>query len=286
MKTRRSRPERTRFPGAAACRIGGWVAGLLMFLALPAPPALAQMLPEDVSRAFRQEVTPALSLPDDEQARYGSLAGQSLQAAGIFPLGPQYVVVVDRNVKVQAAMLYWMAPGAPPLYIGAAPVSTGRVGEFDHFETPQGVFAHTLANPDFRAEGTLNANGILGYGAKGMRVYDFGWQQARQGWTKAGVSTMRLQMHATDPRHLESRLGTPQSKGCIRIPATLNQLIDRLGLLDAEYELAADLVSTPWVLLRNRTPAYGAGRYLVVVETVRDTRPEWSPGPAAAKGKP
>lgn len=248
--------------------------------------AWAQVSVEDVERAFRQEVTPALALPAGEQTRYANLALQTLQMAGIDLLGPQYVLVVDRHVKVQAAMLYWMRPGAPPTYVGAAPVSTGRVGQFDHFETPTGVFAHNLNNPDFRAEGTRNANGILGYGAKGMRVYDLGWQQARQGWTTDGVSTMRLQMHATDPSLLESKLGTPQSKGCIRIPATLNQLIDRLGLLDADYELAADLVSTPWVLRRDRTPAYGAGRYLIVVETVRDGRPAWSLVPGHTKEKP
>ncbi|WP_240433939.1 L,D-transpeptidase [Achromobacter sp. B7] len=246
-------------------------------------PAFAQVSPDEVARAFRLEVSPALLLPDEEQERYANLALRTLQTAGIVLLGPQYILVVDRHVKVQAAMLYWMSPGAPPIYVGASPVSTGRVGQFDHFETPTGVFAHNLNNPDFRAEGTKNANGILGYGAKGMRVYDFGWQQARQGWTKQGVSEMRLQMHATDPYTLEPKLGSPQSKGCIRIAATFNQLIDRLGLLDADYELAADLVSTPWVLRRDRTPTYGAGRYLIVVETLRDTRPAWSSTPSAVR---
>ena len=275
---------RTRLPRAAP----PWLmAAAIVAATLGAGmPAWARMPPDEVARAFRQEVSPALVLPEDEQTRYGDLALQSLHAAGLVLLAPQYVLVVDRNVKVQAAMLYWMQPDAPPVYVGAAPVSTGRVGQFDHFETPTGVFTHGLNNPDFRAEGTKNANGIRGYGAKGMRVYDFGWQQARQGWTQNGVSTMRLQMHATDPTLLEPRLGTPQSKGCIRIPATLNQLIDRLGLLDADYELAADLVSTPWVLRRDRAPADGAGRYLIIVETTRDKRPAWSPPPRAVKGKP
>lgn len=47
---------------------------------------------------------------------------------------------------------------------------------------------------------------------------------------------MRLQMHATDPDLLERRLGSAQSKGCIRIPASLNRLIDCYGVLDAEYK--------------------------------------------------
>lgn len=183
-------------------------------------------------------------------------------------------------------MLYWLPQAGPPILLGATPVSTGRVGQFDHFETPTGVFAHSLANPDFRAQGTRNANGIFGYGLKGARVYDFGWQQARKGWGDHAIGTMRLQMHATDPYVLEPKLGTAQSKGCIRIPATLNHLIDRLGLLDADYELAAALVTTPWVLLRDRLPQAGAGRYLIIVDTERDQRPDWSARPLPARGQP
>lgn len=238
----------------------------------------------DVARAFGEQVAPVLAPPADEQARYGELAARALRAAGITPLGPQFVIVVDRDTKVQAALLYWMTQ--PPLFLGATPVSTGRVGQFDHFETPTGVFSHSLANPDFRAEGTRNANGILGYGAKGLRVYDFGWQTANKGWGDRAPATMRLQMHATDPYVLEQRLGTAQSKGCIRIPATFNRLIDRFGLLDADYELAAALVAPPWVLLRDRTPAAGAGRYLIIVDTARSARPGWVTPAPPGKGKP
>ncbi|MCS3504313.1 L,D-transpeptidase [Achromobacter sp. JUb104] len=233
--------------------------------------------PADVASAYNREVSPRLALPDAERVRYGELANHALVSAGLSLLAPQYVVIADRNIYVQAVFVYWLHPVAPPLYIGASPASTGQVGTFDHFETPTGVFPHTLGNPDYRAEGIKNANGILGYGVKGMRVYDFGWQDARQGWGAERIATMRLQMHATDPYLLEAKLGTPQSKGCIRIPATLNEFIDRLGLLDAEYELAADLGIQPWVLRAQRTPTYGAGRYLIVVDTERRTRPDWSP---------
>ena len=41
---------------------------------------------------------------------------------------------------------------------------------------------HSLANMDFRAEGTFNDNGIRGYGRKGMRVFDFGWVVSERGW--------------------------------------------------------------------------------------------------------
>lgn len=237
------------------------------------------MQPADVASAYSREVSPRLVLPDAERARYGDLATHALVSAGISLLAPQYVVIADRNIYVQAVFVYWLHPVAPPMYIGASPASTGRVGTFDHFETPTGVFPHTLGNPDYRALGEKNANGILGYGLKGMRVYDFGWQDARQGWGEERIATMRLQMHATDPYSLEAKLGTPQSKGCIRIPATLNEFIDRLGLLDAEYELAAALGTQPWVLRAERTPAYGAGRYLIVVDTDRRDRPDWSPRP-------
>ena len=54
----------------------------------------------------------------------------------------------------------------------------------------------------------------------------------RKGGANGAMSVMRLQMHATDPDHLEQRLGTAQSKGCIRIPASLNEFIDRHGVLD------------------------------------------------------
>jgi hypothetical protein len=139
-----------------------------------------------------------------------------------------------------------------------------------------GVFEHTLENLDFRAEGTRNEFGIRGYGDKGMRVYDFGWQLANKGWGNRSPSIMRLQMHATDPDVLESRLGQAQSKGCIRIPASLNRLIDLYGLLDAEYEPSMLEGKNWWMLHPNRQPTPWSGRYLVVVETWRTERPSWA----------
>lgn len=86
---------------------------------------------------------------------------------------------------------------------------------------------------------------------------------------------MRLQMHATDPDLLESRLGTIQSKGCIRIPASLNRFLDVFGVIDADY---ADAVNRG-VHLPVPMPApsvYGPGRYLIVIDSRRATRPEWA----------
>lgn len=189
------------------------------------------------------------------------------------------VALVDRSPNVQAIFIYWLGDGAAPFLVGAAAASTGRGGEFDHFETPLGVFDHSTANPDFRAEGTRNKLGIRGYGTKGMRVFDLGWQQARRLWGRGGIGTMRLQMHATDPDLLEPRLGSVQSKGCIRIPASLNRLLDHFGVLDADYLAAAAQGASMWMLPADQTLVEGAGRYLIVVDSGRTDRPAWSPAP-------
>ena len=223
------------------------------------------------------QVDRKLNVPNEEQRLYGDLLRQNL--ADKTGNQAQYVILVDRNNFVQAEMLFWMSPDGQFHLIGASPVSTGKPGRFDHFVTPTGVFEHTIDNPDFRAKGTVNENGIRGFGVKGMRVYDFGWQQATRGWGKGGESTMRLEMHATDPDRLERKLGTPQSEGCVRIPATLNVFIDHYGILDGNYENAVLDGSTFWVLPKKREPTPWSGRFLVVVDTGRTARPEWSPAP-------
>lgn len=241
--------------------------------------ARAQIDAHGLRQTYQEQVDRRLALPPHEVVLYGALALDMLWASGMAPIPAQYVAVVDRSRHVQAIFIYWVAAGATPVLIGASPVSTGRVGQFDHFETPVGVFEHALKNPDFRAEGTRNKLGIRGYGTKGMRVFDFGWQQAQRGWGSRETSEMRLQMHATDPDLLEQRLGSVQSKGCIRIPATLNRLLDHFGVLDADYESSTASGPRLWVLSPDREPVPDAGRYLIVVDTARSARPEWSPAP-------
>ncbi len=255
-------------------------------IALAVGPATAQASPESLRAAYRAKVTPRLSPPEPEAARYGAMALAALREAGASFARAQYLVVVDRNPHVQALFVYWIAAnGQAVQLIGASPVSTGRPRGFDHFETPLGVFPHTPDNPDYRAEGTYNGNGIRGYGAKGLRVFDLGWQQARRLWGKGGDGTMRLLMHATDPRRLEPRLGTVQSKGCIRIPASLNRLLDQYGVLDADYlTLQADGVPR-WVLPPRQQPEADAGRYVVVVDSQASRRPAWSQPLRAAPRK-
>jgi hypothetical protein len=242
--------------------------------------------PADLAAAFARQIEPRLLPPPDEAIRYGLILSESLQRAQVVVGDSQIIVLVDRSPKLQALLLFYVDANLTTELIGAAPVSTGRVGEFDHFETPIGVFEHTIDNLDFRAEGTKNEFGVRGYGARGMRIYDFGWQQARKGWGDRSIATMRLQMHATDPTLLEPKLGTVQSKGCIRIPASLNRFIDRYGLLDADYESAMQRGRSFWVLSPNRAPTPWSGRYLVVVDTERTIRPTWSqPFPVTQQAK-
>jgi hypothetical protein len=227
-----------------------------------------------LARFYAQQVDRRLNIPESEQRAYAELLAKDLAAEDSNEA--QYVVLVDRNKLVQAAMIYWMSPDGIFHFIGASPVSTGKPGTFDHFITPIGVFEHTIDNLDFLSEGTRNEFGIRGYGRKGMRVYDFGWQTGQKGWDGGGESELRLQMHATDPDLLERKLGTPQSKGCIRIPATLNAFIDHYGILDGDYEKAVAEGMTFWVLSKTREATPWSGRFLVVVDTGRAKRPAWS----------
>jgi hypothetical protein len=110
--------------------------------------------------------------------------------------------------------------------------------------------------------------------------------QAERGWGGGGLGTMRLQVHATDPTVLEPRLGRAESKGCIRIPATLNLFIDRHGLLDADYEAALAAGRRLWVLRSDRSPIAWPGRYLVVVDSGRSERAAWAPLPTRAPASP
>jgi hypothetical protein len=230
-----------------------------------------------IAGAFEREVDRRLAVPADDQAAYAGRLRTALERAGIGEPPPQLVLLVDRSPAVQAAFLYWMSAD-DWRFIGASPVSTGLPGEYEHFPTPLGVFEHSVANMDFRAEGTFNAFGIRGYGLKGMRVFDFGWVMGERGWGSGGASPMRLQMHATDPV-LERFLGQAHSKGCIRIPATLDRFLDHHGILDANYERAASLGVHLSVLQPGREPTQDAGRYLVVIDSQRKSRPDWARPP-------
>ncbi|MBZ5793853.1 hypothetical protein K8353_27380 [Burkholderia contaminans] len=234
----------------------------------------------DMRKRFTQEVTRRLNVPASEQRAYGQRLQAALTDADLGDLAGEYVAMVDRAPNVQALFIYFRAtPANAWLLIGASPVGTGLPGKYDHFLTPLGVFHHSPDNMDFRAEGTTNENGIRGYGRRDMRIYDFGWVDGERGWGKGGVSPMRFQMHATDPDRLESLLGIRHSKGCVRIPASLNTFFDRHGLLDDDYQARVEAGKSLWVLRRDRDITPIAGRYLVVIDSARKARPAWSPMP-------
>ncbi len=254
-----------------------------------------------LATAFQLEVKPALDVPEPDQARYAALLESALASAAIPLFKSQYVVLVDSNPHVQAVFIYWLDSQVSSKvmtsadfksssdrfrFIRASPVSSGKPGRFDYFTTPLGVFAHTLDNKDFRVEGTLNSLGIRGLGDKGMRVFDFGWAEGVRGWGKGGTSQMRLLIHATDPDYLEKYLGVARSKGCIRIPETLNIFIDRYGILDADYELALANGEKLWMLRPDRMPTLWSGRYLVIIDSDSTERPAWSPAPEARQSAP
>ena len=187
----------------------------------------------------------------------------------------QLVVIVDRSPAAQALALVVARPDRPWEVLGGSHVSTGQEGRFDHYVTPTGAFLHTADILDYRAEGTVNENGIRGLGIKGMRVWDFGWQMATKGWRRDGEQgEIRMEMHATDPTFLASRIGRTASQGCIRIPEAMNRFLDRYGVLDSDYEHAAvDDIRYRALLLPGRTPSKLAGNMLIVIDSGAPARP-------------
>ncbi|MBU6490119.1 MAG: L,D-transpeptidase [Burkholderiales bacterium] len=276
-----SAPASASPPAASAAASA--VASAVSAAAKRAADVAAHLDPRDalqLASQFESDVTRRLAVPPAAQSAYGERLQAALTGKGLGALVRQYVVLVDRNPNVQALFIYFRGdPAGKWTLIGASPVSTGWPGRYDHFVTPLGVFEHTPSNMDFRAEGTPNENGIRGYGARDMRIFDFGWTDAERGWGKGGISSMRFQMHATDPDKLEPLLGIRHSKGCVRIPNSLDRFLDHYGVLDAEYEAAADAGVGFWVLHSDRAVTPWAGRYLVVVDSGAKARPAWSPLP-------
>jgi hypothetical protein len=255
-------------------------------VAADTPSAAGDEALPDWTEQFAREVDHRLDVPPADQQGYILLLQQALAEGSLTALAGQSVVLVDRSPQVQAAMVLVPTQAGGWHWLGATAVSTGKTGTFEHFLTPLGVFPHTLENPDFRAEGTLNKNHIRGYGLRGRRVFDFGWQLAERGWGNGGTSKMRLQMHATDPRVLEPRLGRIASEGCIRIPATLNVFLDVHGVLDADYEAAVASGEKLWILRASRQTIPWPGRNLVIVDSQATERPYWSPLPTTPGAKP
>jgi hypothetical protein len=235
----------------------------------PAAPLDVAAEAAQLRAALKQEVPHLLVDRPKGRQEWIARTRAAVAASGLTIDRPQILVVVDRNPRVQQMRLILAQPSGEWDDLGGTKVSTGRPGRYDYFLTPAGVFLHSDAILDWRAEGTFNAHHVRGLGENGMRVWDFGWQRAVRGWRSATkVSKMRLLLHATDPETLERRLGRSASKGCIRIPEAMNLFLDRHGILDADYEQAAGhnprFVA---VLLPDRTPTPLAGNRLVVVDS-------------------
>ncbi len=264
---------------AAACAQTPAPRTTALVVPTPTPPRAAPLLDVDgeaerLREALLREVpgaivdTPAAEQGWIERSR-AAIAGGNQRIER-----PQLLVVVDRSPGVQQMRIVVARPDAAWRSLGGTRVSTGEMGRRDYYLTPTGAFPHTDAILDWRAEGTFNAQHIRGLGLKGMRVWDFGWQVATKGWGTQEQGEIRLLMHATDPAYLETRIGRPASKGCVRVPAAMNRFLDRHGILDADYERAAeDQRRFEALLLRDRTPTPLAGNMLVVVDSSEPPQP-------------
>jgi hypothetical protein len=244
----------------------------------PAAPTLASPQPatqdvaaevESLRAILAREVPQKGACTQADEQSWTTPAKAALRATGTIISRPQLVVVVDRNPSRQRLCVLLATPDDAWQVIGGSKVSTGQANRRGYFITPAGVFRHDGSVFDYRAEGTFNENGIRGLGVKGMRVWDFGWQAAAKGWTDDDATAeIRLLLHATDPDHLEQRLGRPASKGCVRIPAAMNRWLDHYGVLDAAYEITArgDALAAA-VLAPGRQPTPLAGDMLIIVDS-------------------
>ncbi len=177
---------------------------------------------------------------------------------------PEFLVVVNRHPNAQS-MSVVVTDGQSVEYVGSAKTSTGHLNRKGYFQTPIGIFENKREFGNYRAQGTKNDNGVRGLGTKGMRVFDFGWQDSIASWGARGPASIRLQMHATDPDLLEQRLGSPASKGCVRIQTGVNTFIDTYGVLDKHYT-GSDTEEPGWVLSKAKKMSKYDGRYMVVME--------------------
>ncbi len=176
----------------------------------------------------------------------------------------QYFIYVDRNPEKQIILICFFDSMSKNItVIGADKVSTGNQDRRGYFITSVGVFEHTIRNRDYRALGTKNKKGWRGLGVKGSRVWDFGWQKTRKDNQEVEI---RFLLHATDPVFGEKRLGTVDSKGCIRISGKLNKFLDHYGILDKDYEEQKHLKGISWLLGSQEPTIYG-GKYLLISDS-------------------
>ena len=222
--------------------------------------------PYELAQRYREQVDLRLSLPAEEVRRYGAAAEEELIDYDEVLRAPQYLLVVDSNPNVQAAFLFWRLMAGHYQLIGASPVSTAGPVQVSRLESPQGLFD--------QAHHAAAARAVAATPRGGLRIYDFSSRRARVAADSAGRSNLRLQARAAD-RQSARFLGSARSDGSILLPATLIAFLDEFGVLDAG---AAGTV--PTAEGRPRLPY--PGRFMLVIDSERDDRPEWSPSPEAA----
>lgn len=224
-------------------------------------PGLARIVytPHELREQYRREVSPRLAMPADEVRLYGGIAELQLYNVGHALVAPQYLLVIDGNPYVQAAMLFWrLLPGSYEL-VGASPVSTSAPTA-DGPGTVQGLFEQ---EPDDK----VDASCVRSCGRGRQRIYDFDRQPPNQGLAARGASDLRVQVRGAD-RRAQHRLGAPSPDGCILLPASLISFLDEYGILDD---------AAPGRVQRHVLPY--RGRHLMLVDSEREERPEWSPAP-------
>jgi hypothetical protein len=173
----------------------------------------------------------------------------------------QYFIFVDRNPNRQYIFVcFFEAECGSVKIIGADKTSTGDPSRDGHFETPVGFFKNSPAIIGYRAKGTKNRNGIRGLGAKGSRVWDFGWTRTYKNGSPARIC---FALHGTDPDVGEPMLGHVFSKGCIHVSAKMNFFLDHYGIIDREYELLNQRKKIS-LLKEDREPVAFAGKYVLV----------------------
>jgi hypothetical protein len=219
---------------------------------LPVAAKAAEVLtPHDLALRYRAAVEHSLEVPRGEALIYGGLAETSLIGHHDPLNAPQYLLVVDSCPSVQVAFLYWrLLPGHYEL-VGASPASTGDPERTGCVATPCGVFGQ--------------ADAAAGAGSLASRVYDFGMRRARM--PGRGFAPLHLQAHAARGPG-RTRLGRPQSDGRVLLPPSLVAFLDSHRVLDGARSAGRSAAASALVPF--------SGRYMVVVDSERDDRPEWT----------
>lgn len=254
-----------------------WITPVSSQLSAPVQPTfdpgtrLGDRIARDALAVAMREALGGVLLGDSPALTHTALIGGQAMAARLHASldTTQVVLLVDRAPAVQRLWVVIATPGRPWEQIGSVRVSTGKPGRKEHFRTPVGVFVNDTGIVGYRALGTYNENHIRGNGTKGMRVWDFGWQTTDDWRTKGFPMAVRMEMHATDPANMESRLGRWDSEGCIRIPSKFNTFIDQRGLIDARLRAAATAGDRRFAALlpKGGRPSALAGSVVVVIDS-------------------